>query len=49
MVTFDNIMHTARAYYFTQIVERVELCGNLTERNGDLGDRVGKRAERKRA
>ena len=28
------IMHIVRAYYFTQIVERVELCGNITECNG---------------
>ena len=34
LVTFDNIMHTARAYYFTQMVECVELCANLTECNG---------------
>ena len=33
LVTFDNIVHTARAYYFTQIVECVELCGSLTECN----------------
>ena len=32
--TFDNIMHIVRAYYFTQIVERVELCGTFTECNG---------------